>query len=290
MAKVLLSDYSPCLPVLFDKETLELDFSEIQDLDDVYYSSRQYRQLSSVFKNANSDLIFNNETVYWMYRHVQLMEHRMRLHSRRIRYDISVYRPGHYADELMKTHGHFHPYITGSKFSFPEFYEVLYGDAIFLLQGDCVINDDDSAIRYSQCNTAQCVQIECSAGDRIVVPPNFGHVTVNLSSTEPLVTANWVCAMFNSDYSIPSGYRGFAFYHVPGDGGYSVEENPRYRKNIELLRATPRASELLGVDMGMYSYKEVVEDSLKYRYLVTPRRFESPFQLDDTFTVQKEDQ
>jgi glucose-6-phosphate isomerase len=125
-----------------------------------------------------------------------------------LRYDITVIPARTLCGEYVKTKGHHHP--PGPRgIPYPEIYELLQGRAHFLLQTRAV---DDVRL------------VEARPGDRVIVPPGFGHVTIN-PGRETLVMANIVSTRFESDYSVYEERRGAAWYELEGG---ALVRNPRY--------------------------------------------------------------
>lgn len=95
--------------------------------------------------------------------------------------------PGSLGTEFVKTKGHYHQKKPGTNISYPELYEVLEGEAIYLFQ-----KEEDSILK-------DVIMIKAIAGDKVIVPPNYGHITIN-PSDKILKMANWVCSNFSSEY------------------------------------------------------------------------------------------
>ena len=148
--------------------------------------------------------------VYSMYRDVaRTPADRRWLREQEIRFDITVIPPGDLCGEFVKTKGHYHP-ANPSGTGYPEIYEVLEGEAHYLLQTrDC----------------ADVVMITAFAGEIVVVPPGYGHVTINPSRTAVLQMANLVSSAFQSEYQAYEDLRGAAFYEM-SDG--ALVKNPFY--------------------------------------------------------------
>ena len=138
-----------------------------------------------------------------------------------LRYDITVIPPRMFGEEFVKTYGHYHPKATGS-LTYPELYQILSGEGIFIMQSP---HRDDSV---------DCMIVKCSKGDIVFVPPNYGHVLVNPSSTT-LVSSNVVSNSFSSDYSEYKASRGAAYYYTKD--GFTQNLNCIIRKTENL---TPR--------------------------------------------------
>lgn len=128
-----------------------------------------------------------------------------------IRYDVTLIPPKKLGNEFAKTYGHYHPYAK-DKLGYPEIYQVLEGKAFFILQkkrGDASV---DAIVTYGP------------KGSIVLIPPNYGHVTVNGSAEEKLVLANLVADGFESDYTDYRENRGGAYY-VTDEG---LEQNMKY--------------------------------------------------------------
>lgn len=108
-----------------------------------------------------------------------------------LRYDITVMSPGAFSfqdgeREFFRTAGHYHGLSEGGV-AYPEIYEVLHGIARMMLQR-----------RDAQGNIDAVYLVEAEAGEKIGVPPGFGHVTIN-AERGPLVLSN-VIRMHQYDY------------------------------------------------------------------------------------------
>lgn len=154
--------------------------------------------------------------VYYMYRDVaRSPADRRWLCEHKIRFDITVIPPRDLYGEYMKTKGHYHP-DNQSGTGYPEIYEVLEGNAHYLLQSKD-FND--------------VVMIPAKTGDVVVIPPGYGHVTINPSRTNVLQMANLVSSAFQSEYQAYEDHRGATFYEMtPG----IFTKNPRYPQESRL--------------------------------------------------------
>jgi len=153
---------------------------------------------------------------YYMYRDVaRSPADRQWLHEQKIRFDITVIPPRDLCGEYMKTKGHYHP-ENPSGTGYPEIYEVLEGEAHYLIQTrDC----------------ADVVMIAAAAGEIVVVPPGYGHVTINPSRTAILQMANLVSSAFQSEYQAYEDLRGAVFYEMTTG---TLVKNPLYPQEPRL--------------------------------------------------------
>lgn len=164
-------------------------------------------------------------TLYSMYRDLAKSEEdRSWLHCRNLRYDITVIPPKNVCGERVKTKGHFHP-KNPAGVGYPEVYEVLEGHGHYLLQDRTC---DDVVI------------VSADQGDLVIIPPEYGHVTINPSPDTTLAMANIVSCAFESEYGVYEQYGGGAYYEM-ADG--SFRKNSRYLE-VPPLR-TIRAAAIL---------------------------------------------
>ena len=150
-----------------------------------------------------------SDPLYFMYRDLARSDADRRwLHHHHLRYDITVIPPRVLCGEFVKTKGHYHP-ENPAGVGYPEIYEVLEGEAYYLLQSRQL---DD------------VVLISASQGDIVIIPPGYGHISINPSSST-LVMANIVSTAFRSEYGEYETHHGGAYY-VMKDG--DLMKNPHY--------------------------------------------------------------
>lgn len=153
-----------------------------------------------------------SRVIYYMYRGAGVARNRQLFEPRRIRHDITVIPSLEYGGEFNKTLGHYHPDAEPG-LSYPELYEILSGEAMFLLQKR--LPDDGLELAL----------VSAKAGDRVIMPPNYGHIMVNMGK-ETLITANLVNSDFKSDYLPIERKRGGAVYAM-ADGKIVLNRNYR---------------------------------------------------------------
>jgi len=210
----------------------------------------------------------NNMELYYMYRGVGLTEEdKKKIADACLRYDITVIPPLMLGKEYNKTAGHYHcEAATG--ISYPEIYEVLEGEACYLMQ---------SAIKNNSVEDVYFVY--AAAGDKVIIPPNYGHFTINASNKD-LVMANWVCLDCVSDYSKVKEKRGACYYAVLLQGRgtkfcaptINWLPNKNYQNIPELRELNPTNFSELGLEKnrGMY---ELVDDLEKLDFLIKPEKY-----------------
>jgi glucose-6-phosphate isomerase len=144
--------------------------------------------------------------LYFMYRGIEEKDG--------IRYDITVVPAKVLGSEFVKTKGHYHVGKYG------EVYTVLEGQALYLMQKKKSDNEIEDAY-----------VVRANKGDVVVIPSDYGHITINPSTTTDLKMANWVAADCKSDYSLFEKLQGACYYYLT-DGTWV--KNERYLKVPEL--------------------------------------------------------
>jgi glucose-6-phosphate isomerase len=173
--------------------------------------------------------------LYFMYRDLALTESdRQWLRSHHLRYDITAIISRDICGEKVKTKGHYHP-ASPSGIGYPEIYEVLVGHAHYLLQ---------------ERNLSHVILIDACKRDIVIVPPGYGHVTINAGDSD-LVMANIVSTVFESEYGEYERMRGASYYEL-ADG--TIIKNPAYSHvpDLKLIKAGEIRQILPLDDRGIY--------------------------------------
>jgi glucose-6-phosphate isomerase len=153
-----------------------------------------------------------------MYRDVHLPEHEELIRKNNLRYDITVVPPIMLGEEFNKTVGHYHPLVPGQKLAYPELYEVLEGEGLFMIQKVDQTGKDIEDIQA----------IKAQVGDKVLYPSGYGHIIINIGKG-PLVTANWSANNFESIYQPVKDMAGMGYYVVSdGNGKFRFLPNSKY--------------------------------------------------------------
>lgn len=194
---------------------------------------------------------------YYMYRGVGWPEHKALFAGYNYRYDITVIKPGTIGREFIKTVGHYHPLVTGETVTYPEVYEVIAGHAHYLCQQ--VVDHEVRDIMV----------VQAKAGERVVIPPNYGHITIN-PGPDVLVMTNVTADGFSSIYEPFASMHGAALYELSNgawikNGSYDIETVGHWASPLEVP------------DFGLIKdrplYRSITEDPGKFNYLVDPQRY-----------------
>ncbi len=187
------------------------DTRKISDMRDVIYDLEWFKTASDM-------------NIYYMYRDLaHCKEDQVLITENNLRYDITLIPPYNLGKEFVKTAGHYHPVIKGTQNTYPEVYEVLNGEAHYLLQA------------IEKGTITDCILIEARKGDKVVIPPNYGHVTINPSDGE-LKMANWVSNDFSSIYGPYKTHGGAAYFELKSG---KIIPNTKYEEIPEIRHIKP---------------------------------------------------
>ncbi|HYE22052.1 MAG TPA: glucose-6-phosphate isomerase family protein [Verrucomicrobiae bacterium] len=199
-------------------------------LADIKPATRVFKDMVPVLMDPTAKS--NLDIVYFMYRDIHFPDHEQMLRQANIRYDITVIPPGKIGQEYNKTIGHYHPVKEKTMFAYPELYEVLNGNVLFLIQ--------KMDAQYKELVTV--LAFEAKAGDKIIYPPNYGHIMVNVGD-DVVVTANWVANGFESLYKPIADAHGMSYYVVADSDSerkYHFVPNPHYKNHPQVRMITKR--------------------------------------------------
>jgi len=197
--------------------------------------------------------------MYYMYRDVHLPDDEKVIRENNLRYDLTVIPAGMIGEEFNKTVGHYHPLVAGSNLAYPELYEVITGDVLFLIQK---IGDNEKELSDIQA-------IRAKAGDKIIYPPGYGHIIVNIGTT-PVVTSNWVAADFDSDYKPVKDMRGMGYYVLADSAnGYKFVLNPKY-EYVPTIKVSSTAQSGWGFNKEEPMYPAGVQAPESLKFLTNP--------------------
>jgi glucose-6-phosphate isomerase, archaeal len=212
---------------------------------------RTVEDLKGVLANERCD---KEGPVYYMYRNLAKSgTDREWWAGQQLRYDVTVIPPAAICGEYVKTKGHYHP-VNPNGTGYPEIYEVLEGSAAYLLQ--------ESGLR-------DAVMVQAGKGERVLIPPGYGHVTIN-TDNETLVMANIVSTAFESLYGEYESHHG-AVYYCMADGTYKV--NPHYAA-VPYLRHLKMCNFRNFSFLEGASFYELMGNDEALRFLNAPEKFD----------------
>jgi len=202
--------------------------------------------------------------LYYMHRDLALSKKdRGLLLDANLRYDITIIPPRMLGTEYVKTLGHYHPDAKPG-ITYPELYEVLEGEAVYLFQKPGKSYDEIEEV----------IAVKAQKGDKVLIPPNYGHVAIN-PAKKSLKMANIVERNFTSIYKPYIEKRGAAYFLT--EKGYVKNEN--YKKILELRFFDAKNIQVklkkFGINRKEEIYKLIKKEEAKYlEFLTKPENFD----------------
>ncbi|RLI92456.1 MAG: glucose-6-phosphate isomerase [Candidatus Altiarchaeales archaeon] len=234
----------------FGDNIIEPDIRMLSDMKEVIYDREWLKGAQDV-------------ELYYMYRGLALNDRdREILRREHLRYDITVIPPYNLGNEFVKTAGHYHPKVSGTDLSYTEIYEVLEGRAHYLLQ------------RLEKGGIRDVVLVRAEKGDKVVIPPDYGHITINPSERE-LRMANFVSDRFSSVYE-PIREKGGGAYFELIDGSFIRNKNYEELPDLRFLKA--RDLKEFGIEKSREMYS-LIETPERLRFLDKPQDFTDLFEF-----------
>lgn len=151
-------------------------------------SSRRVHEMVNVLYDKQWAKTAPNFEVYFMHRGVK--------YKGSLRYDITIIPPQPLGKEFAKTKGHEHLGNYG------ELYITLEGEAIYLMQ------------KCKNGKVEDVYAVKTGKGDVVIIPPKYGHFTINPSRKEELKTANWLDGKSQHNYGVIDKKGGACYYYT----------------------------------------------------------------------------
>jgi len=238
--KVSLNNFK----LMYDPEEYPVEQAarEYTDALDVYLDKSSYKQI-----------------LYWMYRYFEPKKDRKFFDEKGMEYDLTVIKNGSIGGEYIKTVGHYHSNLRGKDVSYPEVYEVLEGKIEYILQ-----TKPDSA------NKVDVIIVKTEPGDKVVVPPNYGHVSVNTGETVAL-SSNLQKA------DLPKGADYDTFKKTSGAAVYLTEEGIKNNDNYKIGKirtVKPKEKPEFGLTKETSLYSSFKQNPEKFDFLLHPDKYD----------------
>lgn len=199
---------------------------------------------------------------YWMYNGISLPEHVTAFERSGVQYELTLMYPESFGTQFSKTHGHRHTFPPGSRHNYPEVCEVLWGEAQFIFH----------TLDLETRSASFCYAVHAKPGDKVVVPPNLYHLTINPLG-EPLLFSDLICLKTAGDYAGLSAMQGGA--HLLGPDGWRA--NPAYTSVAPLQRFEAQEYPEVGLTRAVPLYESILRSPELFTWLVDPAVFPTTF-------------
>ncbi len=185
-----------------------------------------------------------------------------------LKYDITVILPGDWGSQLPTTTGHYHMPLEQGKSASPDFYQLLYGQALAILQRETVDGTEVKLLRPMP-------------GEWMLFPSQYAHSVINIGH-EPAAFANICVRKPHLNYEPIVEKRGMAYYVLQeGMSGYRLERNTNYKRIVSLTygRSMVRIPDLEHI-VGKSFYWLLTQKTSSLGFLVDPDSFPDIFDPD----------
>lgn len=249
------------LPVRYYKKDFSLHFFD--DVKCRSSSGKPLEKMKNLFKHLDEK--DGKSVCYDFYEGVAKEQDIALLKKYKLRYDMIVIHPGDVAGEFKKTSGHYHCLISSQNLSYPEIYEVLQGSALFILQ-----QVDEAG------TVSKSFAVKGKPGDKLIIPPNYGHVTVNIGS-DALFFADLVSTECINSYGAIGDNHGMCYYVLKSGNKFILEKNPSYKQANDIRVTSISENPALGTWRDKALYPQFMSNPNLYDYLNNPDPFFDKF-------------
>lgn len=198
--------------------------------------------------SKNSD---PNKPLYYMYRDLNRQVDSKMFDNAQLRFDVTIVEPLHLGVERNKTLGHYHKHLS-SGLSHPELYEVVEGEAHYLLQFI-----EKGILR-------EVVVVKAGKGDIVLIPSGYWHITIN-ASDEMLVMASLIWRGVESDYEPIREWGGGAYFELI-NGEFAPNENYASVPPIKYFKPEQTFRRLSNKAL----YSQFIEEPASFDFLANP--------------------
>lgn len=249
------------LAIDMDEATGELSFREGVECDG--WSEKRLGGMEGLYVDLSGcDL---DQRVYWAYRNIRRSGDEPVLLPKDVRYDITVILPGDANGEFFKTSGHYHGYGPHTEVPYPELYEVLSGEVLFVLQRDSgFTRTGEESGRLDD-----VFVVHAKAGEALVIPPFCGHGSIN-AGTVPAAFSNLAVHSCPVLYDAVKAHHGLACRLMSAQDGFAAVRNEEYGTQPEAKVVRCAEARDFGFEFGEPCYARYVEDPSRFAWLTRP--------------------
>jgi glucose-6-phosphate isomerase, archaeal len=250
------------LPIQLDGSgKLHLDPDVIVD----EYKTRVLDELTPVYLDQQA--CHGSQVAYEMFNGVYAGKHREILQGLPVRYELTLFPEMKVGPEYVKTLGHIHLPDLRSGIDHPEICEVITGRAHFFFMK---LNPDGAS-------AAEAFFVEVCAGEKIIIPPGYEHLTIN-PGPGPMLFSDVVSVQVGGNYERMKSARGAAYLEVERNGLPIFIPNPQYHSVPPLLRVEVRDFPALGLTSHKPLYSVFVETrGADWEFLWRPELYQAIF-------------
>ena len=244
--------FKPGLDIKATFDPLGYEFGE-----GVYGPKVEVRHLSDIRKSLMDPNCNGPEDLYGIVMDIGNEKDREKMEERNLLFASCVYNFGQMGKEPIRSQGHIHSVSKSCNSSTCELYEIWEGEAIIYMQ------------EYVKDNPGRCFAIRAKQGEVVIVPPYWGHQTVNANTDKPMVFGAWCVKDYGFDYDDVRAHRGLAYYPVVENKDIVWNKNPNYEEST-LIERSPRIYTEFNIDPTKPIYEQFLEDPDRMLFVSRP--------------------
>jgi glucose-6-phosphate isomerase len=212
---------------------------------------------------------------YEMFNGVYAAQDIEKLDSLLVRYELTLFPALKVGREYIKTLGHIHLPDPRSGIDHPEICEVVTGRAHFLF---FQLNPDFTS-------ASEAFFVEVSAGQKIIIPPGYDHLTIN-PCPGVLLFSDVVALGVRGNYERIKAASGAPYLEVDDFGAPVFIANPHYKRHPPLRQVRTKDLSAISLPADIPLYTSYVGTSAKeWDFLWQPELYQARFpSLDDIFS------
>ena len=238
---------------------LNLSTGEIkfQDILPRFYNERKAKDIKELWADPINKK-FEDKVIHRIYRYIGDSPDLERVN---LKLDITVILPNSWHDEFAKTTGHYHLPLKENLPPSPDFYQLVYGKGVILIQREV----KRKIISYI---------IEPKLFEPVFIPPGYAHVTINTGRT-PLVFQNICVRTPHLLYEPILRRKGMSYYLIKEMGVTHFLPNPQYQREgykIERVRKVFIHLAKEGFQKPIPFYQYLKSEPSKLALLAGPKR------------------
>ena len=205
------------------------------------FAARKIKELKPyLYQPSSIKKSLENKNAYLLYRGICFKKDKKLFKLNELRYDITLIYPFVFGEEFNKTLGHWH--------KTSEIYEVLAGQALFLIQGPK--------------NSAKKVYLKTlKPKSKIIIPAFYNHLIIN-PVKKPLIIADLFSNKVKSDYFFLREKCGAGYYILKS----GAVKNPHYKTVGKVQNKLPKTK----ISIKTFKkplYSEFINNPKKFEFL-----------------------
>ena len=224
--------------------------------EDVTGPMPEIRTLDEIRASLRDPDCSGPEDVYAIAMDVARLADRQELKKRMLLFGVVTYATGTLGEEPIRSQGHVHRKSRHSGWSPPELYEIWQGRAIIYMQ------------EYVADDPGRCFAVLAGLGEKVLVPPGWGHATISASPDEPLTFGAWCDREYGFEYDAVRARKGLAWYPLLQGSHIIWQHNTHYLPG-RLQMITPRRYSEFGLtDEPVYT--QFITDPARFQFISRP--------------------